>query len=136
NGRTMECPCLMSRMRHGRQGAIPAEGPLAMNEPAGSAEIEVRHLTKAFYEPKSDRTTIALRNISFTVKRGEFVCLLGPSGCGKTTVLRILAGLERQLEGETHLARGGLPAMVFQEASVLPWLSVADNIDFPLSIKG
>jgi len=107
-----------------------------MNEPAGPIEIEVRRLTKAFYEPKDDRTTIALRDISFTVARGEFVCLLGPSGCGKTTVLRILAGLEQQLEGETHLARGGLPAMVFQEASVLPWLSVADNIGFPLSIKG
>ncbi|ODT16873.1 MAG: mannosyltransferase [Kaistia sp. SCN 65-12] len=98
--------------------------------------IEVRNLTKAFYEPRSKRFTVAVDNIDLTVRRGEFVCLVGPSGCGKTTVLRILAGLEKQLSGTVTIAGGKTPAMVFQEASIFPWLSVADNIAFPLSLAG
>ncbi|MEO8858644.1 MAG: ABC transporter ATP-binding protein, partial [Burkholderiaceae bacterium] len=101
---------------------------------AGAA-IEVRGLTKAFYDATSDRVTVAVQDIGFSVQRGEFVSIVGPSGCGKTTVLRIMAGLEQALAGEVLLASGRTPAMVFQEASVLPWLSVRDNIGFPLRIK-
>ncbi|PWK66394.1 ABC transporter ATP-binding protein [Aminobacter sp. AP02] len=98
--------------------------------------IEVNHLTKAFYDSEGDRVTVAVSDVSFTVARGEFVCIVGPSGCGKTTVLRILADLEEQLGGTVKLNSATPPAMVFQEASVLPWLTVAENIAFPLSLKG
>ena len=101
-------------------------------KPAG----EVTHLTKAFYDSEGDRVTVAVSDVSFSVKRGEFVCIVGPSGCGKTTVLRILAGLEEQLSGTVKLHSTTPPAMVFQEASVLPWLTVSENIAFPLSLKG
>lgn len=106
--------------------------------PAEAAQpaIEVSHLTKAFYDAESDRVTVAVSDVSFSVKRGEFVCIVGPSGCGKTTVLRILADLERKLGGTVTLHSRTPPAMVFQEASVLPWLTVAENIAFPLSLKG
>lgn len=107
------------------------------NGPADpAAAIEVRDLVKAFYDVAGDRITLAARDVNFTVKKGEFVCIVGPSGCGKTTVLRILAGLEEQLSGSVALAGGVTPAMVFQEASVLPWLTVAENVAFPLSLKG
>ncbi|MCG8273503.1 ABC transporter ATP-binding protein [Aquamicrobium sp. NLF2-7] len=98
--------------------------------------VEVSHLTKAFYDSEGDRVTVAVSDVSFSVKRGEFVCIVGPSGCGKTTVLRILAGLEEELSGTVKLHSATPPAMVFQEASVLPWLTVSENIAFPLSLKG
>lgn len=101
-----------------------------------TAAIEVRALVKAFYDVAGDRITLAARDVNFTVKKGEFVCIVGPSGCGKTTVLRILAGLEEQLSGTVAIASPTTPAMVFQEASVLPWLTVAENVAFPLSLKG
>lgn len=100
------------------------------------AAIEVRNLVKAFYDASGDRITLAATDVNFTVKRGEFVCIVGPSGCGKTTVLRILAGLEQALSGDVRLDSTAQPAMVFQEASVLPWLTVAQNVAFPLSLKG
>lgn len=107
---------------------------------SGSADstsaIEVRKLVKAFYDASGDRITLATTNVNFTVRRGEFVCIVGPSGCGKTTVLRILAGLEQLLSGEVRIDSTTQPAMVFQEASVLPWLTVAQNVAFPLSLKG
>ena len=102
---------------------------------AGPA-IEVRNLVKAFYDVSGDRITLATTDVNFTVRRGEFVCIVGPSGCGKTTVLRILAGLEQQLSGEVRIDSATPSAMVFQEASVLPWLTVAQNVAFPLSLKG
>jgi len=105
--------------------------------PADAAPaIEVRDLVKAFYDVSGDRVTLAAANVNFTVKRGEFVCIVGPSGCGKTTVLRILAGLEQPFSGEFRLHTSAQPAMVFQEASVLPWLTVAQNVAFPLKLKG
>ncbi|EKF17388.1 ABC transporter ATP-binding protein [Nitratireductor pacificus] len=107
--------------------------PVAAN---AAAAIEVRHLVKAFYDASGDRITLAATDVNFTVKRGEFVCIVGPSGCGKTTVLRILAGLEQKLSGEVRIDSTTPPAMVFQEASVLPWLTVAQNVAFPLSLRG
>lgn len=105
--------------------------------PADAAPaIEVRNLVKAFYDVSGDRITLAATDVNFTVKRGEFVCIVGPSGCGKTTVLRILASLEQALSGEVRINSATPPAMVFQEASVLPWLTVAQNVAFPLSLKG
>lgn len=104
--------------------------------PAEAAAIEVRELGKAFYDARSGRITVAAHEVSFSVARGEFVSIVGPSGCGKTTVLRILAGLEEALSGSVELFSPRPPAMVFQEASVLPWLSVRDNVGFPLHIAG
>ena len=58
-----------------------------------SEYLSIQHIQKQF-----DAFT-ALKDISFTVNKNEFVCLLGPSGCGKTTLLRILAGLEEATTG-------------------------------------
>jgi multiple sugar transport system ATP-binding protein len=75
---------------------------------------------------------------------GEFVTLLGPSGCGKTTLLRILAGLEAQSEGQVLLGDrvvDALPpkerdvAMVFQSYALYPYMTVAENIALPLEMR-
>ena len=96
--------------------------------------ISVRGLTKAFYDDRTERVTLAVRDIDLTIHTGEFVCLVGPSGCGKTTILRMIAGLEAALDGEVVLNSARPPGMVFQEASVLPWLPGEQDDGFPLSI--
>jgi len=109
-----------------RDGSVPVSAPA----------IEVTNLVKAFYDTSGDRITLAAADVNFTVRRGEFVCIVGPSGCGKTTVLRIVAGLEQATDGQVKIGSAASPAMVFQEASVLPWLTVAQNVAFPLKLKG
>lgn len=83
----------------------------------------------------------ALDNITLNVMPGEFVSLVGPSGCGKTTLLRLINGLIPTDQGEVRV-RGAAPvpgpdfAMVFQSARLMPWLTVASNIEFVLQLKG
>lgn len=79
-----------------------------------------------------------LKDINLNIKEGEFVSLLGPSGCGKSTLLNIVAGLLTPSEGELHLDHNKITkpgkdrGMVFQQAALFPWLSVEENIMFPL----
>src|SRR6516164_11074398 len=83
----------------------------------------------------------AVNGISLEARDGEFVVLLGPSGCGKTTLLRIIAGLEKQTSGDIliggHVVNDLPPrargiAMVFQSYALYPHMTVAENIAFPL----
>jgi len=83
---------------------------------------------------------LALQGISFATRESEFVCLVGPSGCGKTTLLKIVAGLLEPSRGAVRYegpSRGAPPnAMVFQDDSIFPWMTVLDNVAFPLEIRG
>ena len=78
----------------------------------------------------------ALKNVDLVVADGEFVCLLGPSGCGKTTLLNVMAGLLPQDAGTVRVegAAGRDPVVrtVFQEARLLPWMTVRENLAFVL----
>ena len=87
------------------------------------------------------RVFSALSAVDIEIRQREFVAIVGPSGCGKTTLLRILAGLEAPSGGTIELrpdgdARRPATAMVFQEQSVFPWLTVRDNIAFGLKARG
>ncbi len=99
--------------------------------------ISLRQVDKSF----KDGRVLALENISFDVGPDEFVSLVGPSGCGKTTLLRLMNGLIAPDRGEI-LVKGKPPApssdmaMVFQSARLLPWRTVAGNIEFVLALKG
>ncbi|MEV0717725.1 ABC transporter ATP-binding protein [Asanoa sp. NPDC050611] len=85
----------------------------------------------------------ALRDVSFTVRQGEIVCIVGPSGCGKSTLLRAVSGLLPPSAGQSWLT--GVPirsvpddlAFVFQEygKSLFPWLTVRGNVAFPLKAR-
>jgi len=85
----------------------------------------------------------AIRNLTFAVAPGEFVCVVGPSGAGKTTLLKCIAGLLAPTSGEVVLegeAVSGPPpgmAVVFQEygRSLFPWMTVAQNVGLPLKQK-
>lgn len=100
-------------------------------------KISINELTKVFY--KKQNSVMALDNISLDIEDGEFICLVGPSGCGKTTLLRILAGLEKQSSGDFTIERSGEDrpnqSMVFQEKGILPWLTVEENVAFGLSMR-
>jgi NitT/TauT family transport system ATP-binding protein len=72
--------------------------------------------------------TEALRDVSFEVRRGEFVTIVGPSGCGKSTVLRIASGLLPGATGGVHLADRNI-GYVFQDATLLPWRNVRRNVE-------
>lgn len=102
--------------------------------------LELRSVSCA-YEPGRP----AIRDISFSTREGEILCLLGPSGCGKTTILRAIAGFESVQTGQIVLSGRvvsspleTLPTetrrvgMVFQEYALFPHLRVADNIAFGL----
>lgn len=80
----------------------------------------------------------ALEAVSFTVYAEEFLCLLGPSGSGKSTLLRILAGLLPPTRGEVISPAGRIArvGMVFQQANLMPWRTVLENITLPLELQG
>jgi multiple sugar transport system ATP-binding protein len=87
----------------------------------------------------------ALQRLKLQVADGEFVALLGPSGCGKTTLLRIIAGLERQTAGRIVIGDRDVSAatprerglaMVFQNYAVFPHMTVYENVAFGLRMKG
>jgi NitT/TauT family transport system ATP-binding protein len=89
--------------------------------------------------------TRALDEVRLQIRRGEFVSLLGPSGCGKSTLLKMFAGLEQPSHGHvrwwgqnmaTVSSPGRTLAMVFQEATLMPWSSVAENVRLPLELAG
>src|SRR3954470_18204279 len=103
--------------------------------------LKVEHLKKTYGE--GDQAVEAIGDISFEVQEGEFVCVVGPSGCGKTTLLKCMSGLLEPTGGQVHLHNtviDGPPekmALVFQEysRSLFPWMSVRQNVAFPLRRK-
>ena len=112
---------------------------LVREEPAAAA-IEIAGLNHVY--AGREGAVPALENIAMTVGAGRFVVIVGPSGCGKTSLLMMMAGLRHQTSG-TILCAGKPIAdpdpervgVVFQEASLYPWLTALDNIEFPLSLR-
>lgn len=107
--------------------------------------LEVRNLTHRYGGPHN--SAVAVDDISFTIRDGEFYTLLGPSGCGKTTTLRCIAGLERPAGGTIVL--GGVTVasavnivptyrrdigLVFQDYAVWPHMTVFENTAYPLRV--
>ena len=98
-------------------------------------KIEVNHLTHRYGD------LLVLDDVSFTIKEGEFVCVVGPTGCGKTTFLNLLTRLIVPTSGEILIDGGAADpkkhniSFAFQERSAYPWLSVEDNIQFGMKIK-
>jgi NitT/TauT family transport system ATP-binding protein len=96
--------------------------------PAGArVTLEIAVALKAL-RTAAGATRVVLRDVGFSLKQGEVCALLGPSGCGKTTLLRIVAGLDKDFQGCVSLPARRKIGMVFQEPRLLPWRSVADNL--------
>ncbi|AFM39819.1 ABC-type nitrate/sulfonate/bicarbonate transport system, ATPase component [Desulfosporosinus acidiphilus SJ4] len=101
-----------------------------------AAFLELKDICKNL--PIGREPVQVLKNISFEVAAGELVCIIGKSGCGKTTLLKTIAGLEKQTSGQILLSGQALNGpgrdrgMIFQEPRLFPWLTLEDNIAFGL----
>lgn len=96
--------------------------------------IKVENVSKSF--TVEEKSLPALKNVSFEVLRGEFLSIVGPSGCGKSTLLRILAGTEKPDSGFVSFPLNSKVSFIFQQFALFPWLTVKENIRFPLDMKG
>jgi len=109
---------------------------------AARTRIAVRGLAKRF--SASGREFVAVDDVSFEVKQGEFVALLGPSGCGKSTILNMVAGLLPRSSGRILIDDDTVEAgkvnprvgYVFQRDTLFPWRTVEQNIGYGLEIAG
>lgn len=103
-------------------------------------KLELVHLSKTFTQDKREQNV--LKDISLHVNEGEFVSLIGPSGSGKSTLFHIIGGLidpssgEVKLEGKTVTGQKGLISYMPQQASLLPWRTIEQNIMMALEISG
>jgi NitT/TauT family transport system ATP-binding protein len=105
--------------------------------------ISVRGVTQRFGDPGAPQTVLALDDLALEIRRGEFLTLLGPSGCGKSTLLNIIGGLVSPTEGavmvQDTVVRSPLPekiAFVFQESTLFPWYTVAENFAINFKYRG
>jgi NitT/TauT family transport system ATP-binding protein len=100
-------------------------------------KLKLDRIGKSFPMPKGERLEV-LRSISLEVNSGECISILGKSGCGKSTLLRIIAGIEKPDSGMVHFINNNhydkktRVAMVPQDFSAFPWLTVLENISFGL----
>jgi len=109
-----------------------------LHQPAGSV-VTLHGVTKRFASGVQ-----ALAGIELSVARGEFLSVLGPSGCGKSTLLRIIAGLSEPTTGTCELVLGDKPGtaatgrigFVFQDPTLMPWSTVAGNVEFGPVARG
>jgi NitT/TauT family transport system ATP-binding protein len=90
----------------------------------------------------AESPVLAVDNVSFDVRPGEFLSVIGPSGCGKSTLFNVIGGLHANHQGGVAVAGETIAGphksigMVFQEESTFPWRSVIDNVAFPLELVG
>ena len=100
--------------------------------------LSVRDLAVSFAD-KSGRLEV-LENISFSLAKNEFVCLIGPSGSGKSTLLRTLAGLIPYAQGTVEYPdihdRQARTGLIFQKPNLMPWRNLSQNIALPLELEG
>jgi NitT/TauT family transport system ATP-binding protein len=112
----------------------------ALRDAPADAAIRVTDLSHTYAGREAE--VPALTDISMSVGAGRFVVLVGPSGCGKTSLLMMMAGLRHQTSGTIEIQGRAIDkpdpdrvGVVFQEASLFPWLSALDNIDFPMALR-
>jgi NitT/TauT family transport system ATP-binding protein len=108
---------------------------------ARAGAIQISGVGQVF--KSSGGEVVALSDVSLDIKPGRFVVLVGPSGCGKSTLLMMLAGLRQQTSGTILINGAPIPkpdpdrvGVVFQEASLFPWLTAEENVEFPLALRG
>lgn len=108
--------------------------------PTKDVQISIKNISKTFR--KDNEETIAIKDFSIDIKKGELITIVGPSGCGKTTILRIIAGLLEPTSGSILVngkpceGPGSDRGMVFQDFALFPWRSVRKNVEFGMEVAG
>ena len=98
-----------------------------MKEALKFERVEMRYHTK-------NGETVAVKDLSFSVKQGEFLAVVGPSGCGKTTLLSLAAGLLKPSAGK--IENGGVTfGYMLQKDELFPWRTIEKNVFLPLEIQ-
>ncbi|MFS0566313.1 ABC transporter ATP-binding protein [Brevibacillus invocatus] len=112
--------------------------------------LDVKNVQK-IYGKKGESQSHALKGVSLTIEKGEFVGIMGPSGSGKTTLLNVISTLDRPTEGLIEIAGTNITQMkqnqladfrsqklgfIFQDFNLLENLTVYENIALPLSLQG
>lgn len=111
------------------------------NEHPVESGVQVKNVSKSFGSPEAPLQV--LRDVSLTIKKGEFVSLIGPSGCGKSTLLKVVAGLSEASSGSVSIngkpvreaARNKAIGLVPQSPALLPWRTILDNVNLPITIN-
>lgn len=102
--------------------------------------LELKGISKKYQSKKAE--VLAIDNINFRVKKGEFVSIIGPSGCGKSTLLSVIAGLEEKTSGEIYIEGEKLEGIsekigyMLQRDCLLEWRTILSNTMLGLEIKG
>jgi NitT/TauT family transport system ATP-binding protein len=108
---------------------------------SAAAKVGLSELCLSYHTQSGERL-LALDHINLQVRAGEFVCIVGPSGCGKSTLLHLIAGLHHQTSGQVLIdgnpveGPGTDRIMIFQEHGLFPWLTVGQNVEFGMKMKG
>jgi NitT/TauT family transport system ATP-binding protein len=104
-------------------------------------KVSLNRICLSYRTQKGERL-LALDCINLDVKTGEFLCIVGPSGCGKSTLLHLIAGLHQPTSGQVLVDGNPIQGpgtgriLIFQELGLFPWLTVGDNVEFGMKIKG
>ena len=102
--------------------------------------LTVEYISKKYKSKEGE--VLALKNVNFRIKKGEFVSIIGPSGCGKSTLLSIISGLENQTSGNIYLENEKIHGIspkigyMLQKDCLLEWRTVFSNAMFGLEVKG
>ena len=102
--------------------------------------LEVKNISKKYQSKEGE--ILAIKDINFRVKQGEFVSIIGPSGCGKSTLLSVIAGLEEKSTGEIYIEGEKVEGIsnkvgyMLQRDCLLEWRNILYNTMFGLEIKG
>jgi NitT/TauT family transport system ATP-binding protein len=111
-----------------------------MSGTPNNAILKADHINVRF--ETAEGPVIAVDDVSFDVRPGEFLSVIGPSGCGKSTLFNVIGGLLSNHQGTVNVAGETINGphqsigMVFQEESTFPWRTVTDNVAFPLELTG
>jgi NitT/TauT family transport system ATP-binding protein len=109
---------------------------------SGKVKLDAKDVVIEYYTPRTGRRVLAVDHLNLQIHEGEFLAICGPSGCGKTTFLNAVDGLlpinggEIRLDGNLITKPGHDRAMVFQNASLLPWRTVSKNVAYGLELRG
>ena len=95
--------------------------------------VEIKDMSLIYNTPEGE--TLAVDNLSLSIKKGEFVAIVGPSGCGKSTILSVIAGLLKPTTGIVNVNTNSIIGYMLQKDYLFEWRNIFDNVCLGLEIQ-